>query len=57
MLIIEGILELVTSLTDGGDCVYTIDLEDSTGKKLYDLLGEYEGKKIKLIVGEVEDKM
>ncbi|WP_278475075.1 hypothetical protein [Turicibacter sanguinis] len=46
MLIIEGILELVTSLTDGGDCVYTIDLEDSTGKKLYDLLGEYEGKKL-----------
>lgn len=55
MLIIEGILELVTSLTDGGDCVYTIDLEGSTGEKLYDLLGDYEGKKIKLIVSEVED--
>lgn len=55
MTIVNGILELVTSLSCGGDSIYTIDVEDSSGNRLYDLLGEYEGKKVKLIIEESND--
>ena len=41
-----GVLELVTSKTIGGDGVYTIDLETTSGEGLYTILGEYEGKKL-----------
>ncbi len=53
MTVVNGVLELVTSLTCGGDSVYTIDVEDSYGEGLYSLLGEYEGKKVKITVEEI----
>lgn len=52
MIIINGVLELVTSQTYGGDSIYTIEVEDSSGNGLYSLLGEYEGKNVRLIVEE-----
>lgn len=54
MTTVTGILELVTSQSIGGDGVYTIDLETTSGEILYTILGEYEGKKVRLIVEEIE---
>lgn len=54
MTVIDGKLELITSLTSGGDSIYTIELEDSFGEGLYNLLGEYEGKKVRLTVEEIK---
>ena len=54
MTVINGILELVTSLTGGGNNVYTVDVEDSSGEGLYSLLGDYEGKKVRLTVEEIK---
>lgn len=54
MIVINGILELVTSLTCSGDSVYTIEIENSSGEGLYSLLGDYEGKKVRLTVEEIK---
>lgn len=48
-----GILELITSQTSGGESIYTIDLETTSGEGLYTILGEYEGKKVRLTVEEL----
>lgn len=53
MTIVIGTLELVTSQSIGGDGVYTIDLETTSGEILYNILGDYEGKKVRLTVEEI----
>lgn len=54
--IVEGILELITSLTPGGENVYGIDIDTGNpGESLYELFGDYEGKKVRLVIEEVEE--
>lgn len=53
MTIVTGILELITSQTNGGESIYTIDLETTSGEGLYTILGEYEGKKVKITLEEI----
>lgn len=53
MTTVTGILELITSQTSGGDSIYTIDLETNSGEGLYTILGEYEGKKVKITLEEL----
>ena len=54
MISITGILELITSQTTGGESLYTIDLETTSGEILYTILGEYEGKNVKITVEEIK---
>lgn len=55
MIKVTGILELITSQSIGGDSIYTIDLETISGEGLYSVLGEYEGKKVRITLEEIAE--
>lgn len=52
--IIDGVLELNCMQSSSGENIYFIDIINEDDSNLYNILGDYEGKKVRIFIEETK---